>query len=251
LIQEGLVKQWFFVRYSDPSHHLRIRLLSRATGVLATFVDSLQQELMEQFESGEVWRLQTDTYFRETDRYGGPLGMLLSEELFCCDSECVVALLRRGAKSMQANRRWLVVLEVLDSLLTDSDFCLERKLALAKKLRDGYFAEFGADRPLRHAVGRKFFDNRASVMKAIEGRSSDGFRPLQQRSERIRPIIGKIQEGISEGQITRSLGELLESYLHMSANRLFRTSARIHEMVIYDVLYRAYNTAIHHLEPRV
>lgn len=41
----------------------------------------------------------------------------------------------------------------------------------------------------------------------------------------------------------RLLNDYLGSYAHMLMNRLFRSKNRVHEMVVYDLLYRHYKIA--------
>ncbi|GHV23349.1 hypothetical protein FACS1894174_09080 [Bacteroidia bacterium] len=40
------------------------------------------------------------------------------------------------------------------------------------------------------------------------------------------------------------MNELLKSYIHMMLNRLFRSKNRMHEMVLYDFMFRYYTSGI-------
>ena len=48
----------------------------------------------------------------------------------------------------------------------------------------------------------------------------------------------------------KELNDLLSSYIHMTFNRLFRTQQRTHELILYDYLYRYYNSIIQRLKKR-
>jgi hypothetical protein len=45
------------------------------------------------------------------------------------------------------------------------------------------------------------------------------------------------------------LNDLITSYIHMMMNRSFRSRQRIHELVLYDFLYRYYKSVI--ARPRI
>ena len=55
-------------------------------------------------------------------------------------------------------------------------------------------------------------------------------------------MINKLYEGRA---IPVQKQDLIKSFIHMSLNRIFRTNNRLHEMVIYDLLFRAYKEQYH------
>ena len=75
----GLAEEWFFIRYSDPDSHLRLRFRGvpeRLVGQLVPQVCSWAAELM----SEELClRFCIDTYYREVERYGGEAGAAAAE----------------------------------------------------------------------------------------------------------------------------------------------------------------------------
>lgn len=92
LLVEPAIRSWFFVRYGDPEWHLRVRFRgdpSRLTNLLGLLHEALAPKLSD----GRIWRVQLDTYEREVERYGGPAGVELAEEIFHADSDAVLAVL--------------------------------------------------------------------------------------------------------------------------------------------------------------
>ena len=86
--------RWFFIRYGDPDWHLRLRfrgeparLRRRGPAARSTRPPSRCSP------TGAVGKLQLDTYEREVERYGGPAGIELGEQLFAIDSEACLAIL--------------------------------------------------------------------------------------------------------------------------------------------------------------
>jgi hypothetical protein len=56
----------------------------------------------------------------------------------------------------------------------------------------------------------------------------------------VRGIAAELAAAERAGELTRPIEVLAGSYAHMSANRLLRSAAREQELVIYDLLERAY-----------
>jgi thiopeptide-type bacteriocin biosynthesis protein len=62
---------------------------------------------------------------------------------------------------------------------------------------------------------------------------------LAARSARLRPIAERLRALDQAGRLASSLQSIVGSFVHMSANRLFRSSARAQELVLYDFILRA------------
>jgi thiopeptide-type bacteriocin biosynthesis protein len=83
---------WFFVRYGDPQHHMRVRFRSaadRASEVREWVVRRGEEWLRR----GLVQRYAFDTYDPEYERYNGAKSMEAIERFFCADSDLCAALL--------------------------------------------------------------------------------------------------------------------------------------------------------------
>ncbi|WP_268252712.1 lantibiotic dehydratase [Streptomyces galilaeus] len=99
--QSGLAEDWFFIRYSDPDFHVRLRFRGdpgQLTHELAPQLFSWASGLMTE---GICAHFCLDTYEREMERYGGIRGTTAAEKLFCADSRAVADLLhlRQQARS--------------------------------------------------------------------------------------------------------------------------------------------------------
>ena len=64
------------------------------------------------------------------------------------------------------------------------------------------------------------------------------------RSEVQRPLGQQLAALAAAGRLTHTPQDLLQSYIHMHVNRLIRSSARLHELVLYDLLRRHYDGQI-------
>ncbi|MFJ2745336.1 lantibiotic dehydratase [Streptomyces sp. NPDC087440] len=95
--------RWWFVRYRKPEDHLRVRLAvpPHRVGPLMEAVGAWTRRLQENgLITGTTW----DTYYPETDRFGGPAAMDAAERFFVADSRAVVAQLaaQEGTNTIDA-----------------------------------------------------------------------------------------------------------------------------------------------------
>lgn len=89
--------EWWYVRYRDPEPHLRLRLRlphPNAFGETAQRVGSWAAQLRD---LGLIGRVQWDTYFPETGRYGTGPTMTAAETVFAADSAAAVTQLTHTA----------------------------------------------------------------------------------------------------------------------------------------------------------
>ena len=63
---------------------------------------------------------------------------------------------------------------------------------------------------------------------------------LRERSTRLAPIVGELQARERDGRLAPGLAELASSFMHMHAIRVFRGAAKRNELVLYELLSRAY-----------
>jgi thiopeptide-type bacteriocin biosynthesis protein len=243
----GAVDSWFFVRYADPDWHLRVRFHGEPEQLQREVLPRLAAAAAAALADGRVWRFQLDTYERETERYGGDAGVALSEQLFYADSDAALGILETLRGDAGADARWRLALRGMDQLLDDLQLSLDEKLALMRGCRRAYGAEFRAEGLLERQLGERFRKERR-VLEALldRGRDADGplapgLAMLHVRSARLRPIAATLRAEIAGARVHAPLPELAASWLHMHANRLLRSAARAHELVLYDFLERLYD----------
>ncbi|MFY0255489.1 lantibiotic dehydratase [Chitinophaga sp. 30R24] len=239
-IDEQVIDHWFFIRYTDPEHHIRVRFHQ---GVHPDFWKTVLEQLYEnvgQFEGNAlIHRIQTDTYERELERYGLST-MALSEHIFYYDSECVLDLINLLDEDSGETYRWMLGLRGIDSLLDAFDYTLEEKAKYLKYLQQGFFQEFGGDKPLLVQLNDKYRQETRQIYNILnpavdkENGVEEGVALLEQRTARIRQAVAK------EPPFQKD--QLLGSYIHMFLNRLLLSNQRKHELVMYHFLSRYYES---------
>lgn len=100
--------RWWFIRYRDPRHHLRLRLHAADGGLAAARVGRWAAELCRQ---GLASDLVLDTYRPETGRFGTGLALAAAEALFAADS--AAAAVQLAAPGI-ANQRALTAASLTD-----------------------------------------------------------------------------------------------------------------------------------------
>jgi thiopeptide-type bacteriocin biosynthesis protein len=246
-VASSATDRWFFIRYSDPEPHLRIRLRGDPHRLHAEVLPAIERLAFELVDAGRLWRVQFDTYEREVERYGGDAGIELAERLFHADSRAVVAIVRQLSGDVGADARWRVALRGVDMLFDDLGLDFERKRELARRYRDGYRAEFGVSSGFHDSMSQRFRTDRTHLEALLDDRR-DGTSPelsasldvLHQRSATLRPIAAELEQLRAAGRLRIDVAELALSYAHMHVNRVLRAAQRAHELVIYELLDRVY-----------
>jgi class I lanthipeptide synthase len=243
---------WFFLRYSDPHWHLRFRVHGDPAWLYGELLPRLTAQARAMLDDGRLWKLQLDTYEREIERYGGPIGIALAEQLFAADSACVVDILGMLAGDAGIDARWRLALRGIDQLFDDLAFDLAARLSIMRNARDAFAREHRVDTAVtfQRGLGDKYRKERGAL-EALLDRTRDaeselepGFERFAARSVANAPIIAELRAAEQRGALTLSVPELVPSYIHMHVNRLIRSAQRAHELVLYDLLARLYESRL-------
>jgi lantibiotic biosynthesis protein len=244
LLGEGLCDRWFFMRYRDPDPHLRVRFRGDPHQLLAVVLPRLA-DAVAAFGHDRVWRTQIDTYERELERYGGGECIDAVEELFWRDSEAALAVIDATPGTEASDARWLATLAGIDGLLDGGGLPVNQRARWLESARDGFEARFETRGRQRTVVGERFRRSRRAIDDLCDGRPGPGalsvataaFARREADSGAAWRHIAAIEDG-SALAVTRR--QLLRSLVHMHVNRMTRTAAPAHELVLYDLLLRRY-----------
>jgi thiopeptide-type bacteriocin biosynthesis protein len=245
-VASGSADRWFFIRYTDPEPHLRVRFHGDPTRLHADVLPALEHLGAQLVDTGHVWRVQFDTYEREVERYGGDPGVELAEQIFHADSEAVLGIVRRLPGDAGADARWRLALRGVDLLFDDFDVDFEQRQAVTRQARDGYRAEFGVGAGFQAAISRRFRNERTGLEALLDGPTdlgpvlSPALEVLLQRSTAVAPIAAELRRLRAAGELRVEIPDLLLSFAHMHVNRMLRAAQRAQELVLYELLDRVY-----------
>jgi thiopeptide-type bacteriocin biosynthesis protein len=214
----GLANQWFFIRYSDPDSHLRLRFHGspeRLTSQLFGHVCDWARRLM----ADELClKFLFDMYEQEVERYGGLAGMAAAEALFAVDSRYSAELLRCSrAKQWPHDRTTLLTISI-DDLLDGLGMNEEARLQWYREQAKLSRAEAGADYRERKTVLRSLLGTPAFLANEPGGAEIAGV--LQARREALAPVAASLRELGERGELDKSFDELCASFVHLHVNRL-------------------------------
>jgi thiopeptide-type bacteriocin biosynthesis protein len=249
-LQSGAVTSWFFIRYSDPEPHLRLRLKGDPGRLAGEVLPLLAVSFAPFVEDGQISRWQLETYVREVERYGGDQGIALAEDLFGVDSACVLAILPSVPGDEGLAWRWKLALCGVDLLLEALGFDLPHKCDWVRERRDAFAAEFRVDSRVKRQLGDKYRTERQGIDELLrlahspDGEEYPALRALRQRTRALAPIAHQLRALEQAGRLSVSLPALAASYAHMHVNRSLRSAHRFQELALYELLDRTYRAQL-------
>lgn len=186
----GPVTRWYFLRYSDPERHLRIRFNLDACRLWRELLPRVSHVVNGLLASGKIWKVQFDTYEREIERYGGLEGMQAAEEIFFADSAATVEILQQLEGDEGLEYRWQIALLGIDSLLVDFGLDLNERRELLKGLKPA--------EEVRRLLGVRFRATRKNLEAVLDPSSTIATRfefarkTFERRTERIADVVERL-----------------------------------------------------------
>jgi len=239
----GLIEKWFFIRYSDPHPHLRIRYKCNMANLPAV-INKMYETLMPLVDNHTIWKVQTDTYNKELERYGIAT-MDLVETIFCHDSEMIVNFLYHYKNDDE--KRWLFAIKAIDYHLDLFNYSLVQKRDLMQGLSIAFKSEFSGSKSLNTSLNNKFRYNKDKINTVLNDFNSSEHIEfsdiLLSKNKKLTDVALQIIKIVSN-ENTIPLNNLNGSLIHMMLNRIFKSKNRMNEFVCYDFLFRHYNSVI-------
>ncbi len=236
----------FFIRYADPKHHIRVRFHLKFQKALGQVIQSFHDALAEPLQQRKIWKIQTDTYEREIERYGATT-IELSEQLFSLDSTKILNFLSQ-LDSFQSDYRWLFGLLAIDGLLDVFEYDLQQKVKLLEDMKTNFGKEFGMNKHLRKQMNEKYDKFEAQIKILFqEDIEDENLAFVKASALQNQQELRLIAQEIKSLLLSYSLQSVLASYIHMTMNRLFKSKQRLYEMIVYDFAYKNYKTKVFYI----
>lgn len=240
------IDDYFFIRYTDPQFHIRVRLHVNDVLNYGFIFKEFANVFAPCLDSGLIWNIQCDTYKRELERYG-EVYINEVERIFCVDSESIIRLIQIIRDSDAPDEdRWKLSLLLLDDLLCAFGFELFEKYLFFKQIGESFKKEFGFVSSLfTKQLNNKFRINR-NIVNSVMDNSYIYLDKYEEILTNRRSRIADVFTFVSVGYDLRL--DLARSLAHMTMNRLFRSKNRLYELVIYNFLSRYYGSKIARLK---
>ncbi|WP_103865211.1 thiopeptide-type bacteriocin biosynthesis protein [Aquimarina sp. I32.4] len=245
LVKQDVIDSWFFIRYGDPDFHIRIRFHIPDIEKIGSVILHINNALQKYVEQQVVYKIQTDTYLRELERYGVN-SIDASEKLFYWDS---ATLLEAISMIEDEELYFLFVIKAIDRLLDSFGYTKEAKLQLVSQNGLAFKREFHADKTLNKQLDKKYRGLKNKITLFIEEAHTDQNyvildNLLNHKEENTSVYIQEIKNIHTDKNLEMPLDNLMSSYIHMLVNRAFRSKQRFYELVCYDFLSRYHKTKV-------
>lgn len=239
------IDKWFFIRYNDPQPHLRVRFHLRDESFTGTLERLLNERLANVFQQHIIWKIQTDTYNRELERYGAQT-ITETETLFWLDS-CYVIKLTNLLQEIPQKSLLLMLsaLKYADDIMTICKLPLHQKSEWTQLSQELFDKEFNTGKEEKEIINQYFRNNSTQLNAWLQPDAYIKEYPeimtlIRWKQRQIKPLMTIIWKNAA----TSNKQQLLSSLIHMHFNRLFPAGQRRYEMIAYNLLSKYYKSQI-------
>jgi len=223
LVSGGLAQKYFYIRYSDPEPHLRLRIQPTENGMPSLFV-ALGEWISGLYVDGIISKAVNDSYIRESERYGGPRLIQYAEDYFYHDSKLSMTLLFRQRFKQQNLIMDYIGISFIVSALEAFGLILDEQEIFLESLTDkkNYRKEFQKDRlMIMRAVDSSddWFDIRSSIS------NPEVYKLINSNAQELKKYAKSIFESDQRGELTNPIQSIVASIIHMFCNRIKGDSA--------------------------
>ena len=240
LIAENKIQKWFFIRYKDPDEHIRIRFYSENLDNIPSIISKIYPVCNRLLLESTVWKVQTDTYERELERYGEKT-IEDSETLFWKDSEMVINYLSLKSSFTKNEMELLFSFLSVDRFLNSFSLNTIHKLALMDELQIAFKKEFDAGKTLKKEMDKQYREMSSEIQSLLSGAAIKKYpiiyQVIQEKQDQVSKTIVSIKE-----KLPIPFTDFLRSHIHMMINRQYTSQQRMYELLVYDHLYRHYKS---------
>ena len=241
-INKNIISKWFYIRYADPKEHLRIRLRLIDINNYDYINKRLSLVFSDLMSHKYIWKYQQDTYTRELERYGSN-AIDICENIFYHDSTCTLNILSNLEGDLGENKLWKIALLSIDQYLTCLNLSINEKINFIEMLKDDFNKEFNNDKHVSIQLDQKYRSNKKEIYNVINFKIDEYHifnSIIEKRNFDIKTCFNELIIKIGEQETYN----IVPSILHMSINRMFKSKQRLHEMIIYNLLFEYYRSAL-------
>ena len=220
--------KWFFIRYLDPGHHLRLRFYT-GNKPSHELLNDLIHKLQPWSREGKVSDVILDSYQRELEKYSVAL-MDDVESFFYRNSEFVLSIFSSNELNTTFKLSFAVnsSLQILQYFISDKK---ERTNFLNESLQN-MSAEFNRDKEVVRKLDVKYrnfqqqlIDNQKILALQRNRKINREFRLM------MNMLVLKLDSWTREARYN-----LLINLVHMHINRIFENTPREYEYLIYHFM---------------
>lgn len=239
-MKNHLVKYWFFIRYSDPCHHIKLRMKMKKGENCIDILEGLNKAIIKLVKNNYIWNVEIGSYSRELVRYSF-LHYRFTEQLFHIDS----VFFLKALGFLKSNE-----LKFLYNFKSSLDFIKlfyasdNELLNFIKRLESSFKKEFKANKITQKQLSKKYRNLHSKIDIFMDVSKDDQHNILRNNLSKRLININEILSNRIPSKNSNQKYDFVSSHIHMNTNRVFLTNQRLYEMITYDHLYRYCNSLI-------
>ncbi|TCC91694.1 hypothetical protein EZ428_08015 [Pedobacter frigiditerrae] len=222
------LKKWFFIRYTDPKPHIRLRLHLKSTNTGFELLTAMQKLIQPEIKKGFISDFKIKTYHKETQRYGAER-MFLVEQFFNIDSKCVMRFIKYATTEEQLIASSI---SVLQPLIAYSFNDIGKQILFVKNVAKSFAIEMDLNSTSFKKINTAFNQFKDDLEKLCIHLP---VALLKKQEQLFIKIMSNCEDDLAKENILADL-------IHMHINRLFITDQRVYETIIYHYLLRILQT---------
>lgn len=239
LIEAKYIDEFFFMRYSDPDHHIRLRFKGNPEKLYTKVLPILSRWFKSLKNDGLLSTIEIDTYVREIERYGGVAAIDYAEKVFFYDSMVVLnILLLKRLNKINIDIDEIALCSVI-SYLEDFNISYLNQI----KLLDLIIKPSENRKNFQEHRNRYMFignsDNNWGNLRSTE-EGMQLYNILRLRSAAIKEYTTKLEELAKSNDLTNNLENIILSVIHLHCNRLFGTDREKEREILSFVRHTLY-----------
>lgn len=194
----GCEAKAYFIRYSDPDFHFRIRIFTKNNDQ-QNFIQQVLDEIFTPLvECGFIGGIEQPIYEREIERYGNKETIVYAEDFFCADSR--LCLQYQGKEYDAIFKKCIHDVLSIMNVFFPNDEILYNNL------------NFVDIKPFR----KKFYSNRAEYLSLTFGTYENKIEKNWMHN--LKQYIGALND--ESEKLQNSIDDIMFSVIHMHCNRI-------------------------------
>ncbi|WP_172610972.1 lantibiotic dehydratase [Eubacterium limosum] len=216
LIMQKKIDGFFFLRYSDPEFHIRLRIKVNVNVEKYEVLNQLKKWFVKIMDLGYSMRFIIDQYEREIERYGGEELITFAENLFYFDSLLALQLINIKISDLDQNKQ-----NEIDCICCVAIVQMAIDLSSGIKNANSYLSLYIQHNEFKEA----FRMHKKNIMLLYENMQlNTKYKNITQlmdlRIKSIHEYANKIYEIDKQGKLTNYISDIVLSMIHMFCNRM-------------------------------
>lgn len=223
-MHQGIIHEWFFVRYSDPKSHIRVRFRGEKDKIISQLLPAFHDWMSVLMQKGQIKDFVLAGYEREVERYGGEHLIDYAETYFSHDALATIPLLNTILKKKTNLPEEVVAALNCIDILKGCKLTIEGQLS--------FFASLNL--PKDELKGfREWKDPLVKLTEAILEERRDLFsetlfllEAFEKRKKGLFSFVTKMEELKEQKRLSIPPESIYGSILHMHCNRFLGTESK-------------------------